>query len=905
MSACFYIKKVKVRMLFCYYVIEVQHHLSYHGLEYTIISHIPKYDLIPQIIPHLFAENNEYFLVGNRDEGMVFNCKEFMSYCREEYFYTHFKEIMEQDVICLPYVDENAFSTNSVLKSPFDTILKTMKNWCKKNKKGIMKGLIIYGYSLDSHLEFLKFPKCVSQNEQYCTLAEDLHQTVITYNPIEQVILLIKRAGSKDLEDEMKLSVSDLIKFVLIYNAILKKSGITLINLLVTEEVIDNYPWKCKYCKTHVIPMKTLDSVQFFEQWWVKKDLHNKSFIFKRKGSSHESNIKDFSHDFSAFILGFLAQYQSTTGKHFQGMLPALTNNAENQIEESVMISPKQLSIVNSSEKRLIIKGCHGSGISIVARERATAIAKTLEEKEEEILYYICYDSISQQLEAMQNICQVKLFPNNSGKKLSEILSEIVRDEPKQKTHIIVDLFDCEDLDDAEVDTLNNLLRTDLKLKDSILSLFCKPVEKRRIVDNVEKKSNMISDLEGMNVLELKYNMRNTIEIKNFLEFTVNALTRQKTNKTTTFFLRHRADTNKSVSQLESDFTGKSIALSVQTATSNPLVHKKRDPENQVKERKNRKAKTEPSKVTEPRVSKKAVKLNAAKKSSSKCRLTFDEALEYCETSSDDRKIAKKIENIFCHIKSTKCGHNVTFAIPSVYQINHSKNSNEFGILLALVLRVIFRDGKENWNRYDISELENITNGYEGKKTVILHFDVQNDIPQYLQLVFKFMGIHEKVTDKYEEFKRDDKKILICNYRSFGGLYCKRVIVMLYPSIYYLKHHLPECISYSTAYLSIIVLTEVKLVENANEEKETVKRLIDTWKNSSNNEPLVNLQSIEMEIFDEESGFEEPQSADVNTTELKFKMSSKLCSKLIARISEISTVPDKNNQKEVNAAVER
>ena len=68
---------------------------------------------------------------------------------------------------------------------------------------------------------------------------------------------------------------------------------------------------------------------------------------------------------------------------------------------------------------------------------------------------------------------------------------------------------------------------------------------------------------------------------------------------------------------------------------------------------------------------------------------------------------------------------------------------------------------------------------------------------------------------------------------------------------------------------------------------------------------MVNLQSIEMEIFDEESGFEEPQSADVNTTELKFKMSSKLCSKLIARISEISTVPDKNNQKEVNAAVER
>ena len=877
--------------------------MSYYGMKCTIISHIPKNDLISQIIPDLVAGNDAFFSVGSTEEGMVFNCNQFITYCKEEYFNVHFKEIMKQDVFCLPYVDENTLNTNSVLKSPFDTILKTMKSWCKKNRKGIMKGLVIYGYSLDSHLDFLKFPKYVSQNEQYCTLPEDLNQTVITYNPAEKVILLIKRARTKDLEYEMRLSVSDLIKFVLIYKPILENSGVTLLNLLLTDEVVDSYPWKCKFCKTQVISTKSLDSVQFFEQW-IKTNLRNKSFSFKKKDSSHESNMKDFSLDFPAYILGFLAQFQSTAGTDFQGMLPSLTNNAENQIEESVIILPKQLRIVNSGEKRLIIKGCYGSGISIVARERAAVIAKTLEKREEEMLCYICHDSLSQQLKRMQNISQVKLFQNKNGKKLSDILNEIIKNETKQKTHVIVELYDIEDLDDAEVDKLNNLLRTDVKLKDSIVSIFCKPVEKKRMIDNMERKSNMTSDLDGMKMVELKYNTRNTIDLIKFLKLTVDAITKEEANKT--FFPRDEDHTNNS----SSDITGRSTSPTVQIVTSNHTLHETTGFESQIKSEesgkpeKSRETKSQLVNIAEPQIKKKMVKLNDAKKTSDEYSLTFDEALEYYATFNDNQKITKKIESTFFHIFSNKCAHNVNLEIPSMYQINHPKNSNEFQILLALVLQEIFRCFEEDGNRCHISELENLTYGYEGEKFVIVHFDVQNDIPQYFQLVFKLMGMYEKVTNKYEEFKRDeDKRILICSYRAFGGFDCKRVIIVLYPSIYYLKHYLPECISYSTAYLGIIVLTDVNLVDNPNMERETMKGVIDTWKNSPDR---VKLQIIEMEICDVQNDFEEPQPGDVDAPgQLKFSISSNLHSKLVDRIAKISTVPDKNNQKEVNTAVER
>lgn len=50
----------------------------------------------------------------------------------------------------------------------------------------------------------------------------------------------------------------------------------------------------------------------------------------------------------------------------------------------------------------------------------------------------------------------------------------------------------------------------------------------------------MISVLEGMKEMALDCNMRNTIEIKKFFEFNVDALTRQIEDKTITFFPRHR-----------------------------------------------------------------------------------------------------------------------------------------------------------------------------------------------------------------------------------------------------------------------------------------------------------------------------------------------------------------------------
>ena len=67
-------------------------------------------------------------------------------------------------------------------------------------------------------------------------------------------------AIGKDLEDEIKLSTNDMVKFVLTFFDVLGKSGLKLINLLVTGEEFIDYQSKCESCKHQMISIKLFTS---------------------------------------------------------------------------------------------------------------------------------------------------------------------------------------------------------------------------------------------------------------------------------------------------------------------------------------------------------------------------------------------------------------------------------------------------------------------------------------------------------------------------------------------------------------------------------------------------------------------------------------------------------------------
>ena len=105
------------------------------------------------------------------------------------------------------------------------------------------------------------------------------------------------------------------------------------------------------------------------------------------------------------------------------------------------------------------------------------------------------------------------------------------------------------------------------------------------------------------------------------------------------------------------------------------------------------------------------------------------------------------------------------------------------------------------------------------KDHVVLHFDTVNDgIPSYLQFIFEYhFGIHEKVTNNYQEFA-SNKSILVCSYLTFRGLEHPEIIIIVDRDIYFLQHYLVESIARCTSKLSVVVLQNSTTLTKVTEE---------------------------------------------------------------------------------------
>ena len=99
-------------------------------------------------------------------------------------------------------------------------------------------------------------------------------------------------------------------------------------------------------------------------------------------------------------------------------------------------------------------------------------------------------------------------------------------------------------------------------------------------------------------------------------------------------------------------------------------------------------------------------------------------------------------------------------------------------------------------------------------------------------MAFKMMGILEKVTNKYVEFKKEiGRKIFIGGFRAFRGLEYPRVLAVLDGNIRGLEQYLPECLNRCTTFLYIIVLREnTEMLKKTHNEQITVQNVITAWK---------------------------------------------------------------------------
>ena len=771
--------------------------------EFSVISHVDD-DFIYEKIPKYCSKNKRKILLQlKRGQYLVGRDKLLLK--SREYFEQQLKGIIDEDVYSMPYVDDNSIHPN--VDTPFLTIMNTLKSWCYGNNKneGKMKGLVICGYNLDTHLKFLNFSNTILENYCFNLSPEELHEEsdklIITYNPAEKVIFLIRRANTDNLQNEMKLSTNDVMKFVLLHFDILKNSGIQVINLLVTDKEIDVIPLVCESCKHQVISMESFKSPDHFQSWWEIK--HEKFSI----SLCYQNINANFSEDFCAQLLFFFATHEIQRKSQFDGMLPLKTDYLREQVEEANFLTYEQLRIIYSKFKHQMVFGWYDSGISTVAQKRAEVISSRLNSNE--ILCFICYDSKSQLLVDKENNPKMKLILNENFMNLSDIVKGILEDnENKQKIHLMAVEYDTEELNNSQTKELREMFTRNEKLKDSYIFLGCQPIQKERTVKIMGKQYTTQIELKLYDKLcmkkeELNYSKRNTSEINALIVFTAN--------------------------QLEDE-------TAICELSSNNAVGAKTLFKAQAK----METKAHDHSVTKSKLGREKVGKDVEGENKNLFKkITFDETFELYnmdDSVSSRNKASNRdiVKSGFRYIiKPSKSEFNVKLVKPSIVEIKYTEDSKEHMIInlkkiLGQIICHDYRDHKD----YDILK------PCKSEKHVILHFDIQNDFPQYFNMVFQLMGKEQKVTNNYKEFIRDeDKTILVCNYRTFRGLKNSSVIVVLEPSLYHLKFCVLECLSRATVVLDVIVLN-IGHTGKRKKLTKTFQSTINKWKSLSKSESL-------------------------------------------------------------------
>ena len=472
---------------------------------YKIFAHEPCAEDISDAINKIRERKKDKIKVKHcRNKQHIMKETEFEEQCTT-HFEENFETLAADSPLILPCKEPDR------LKG----VAKVMEEWCRKrNDLSRIKGLILHNFSVLRHLEHFGFSREILKgNFKIQEFSEQ--PVIIVYNPQENVLLLIRHAENQDLVADIKLGLNDLKMFLLLFNDKLKGSNIKLISLVVTDKEC-NLESICPDCINHVIPLEVFKDAGTFDNWWEGKAAHFEI------GTVEEIDA-DFIKRFSAKMTGTMAATFI-----YNKYVPAMTENPDKQmINSKVLLTRKQMDIFYSEDKHMIIRGGFGCGKTIIATAMLKKISESL--KNDEKLYFICYDSRSELLDQIakdgqeNDFTNVILIHNKEKRKLSKIIKGIVEEsESARKINFVVDEYDGEDLDESEAKGLNEIFNE--LLKESFILLIEQPIKKERHIDNIPQKRNMFKLLENMKLYELTRVMRNSVEIHNLVKLTMDVL---------------------------------------------------------------------------------------------------------------------------------------------------------------------------------------------------------------------------------------------------------------------------------------------------------------------------------------------------------------------------------------------
>ena len=666
----------------------------------------------------------------------------------------------------------------SAVPTKFKGVIDTMSRWCESTAKGnYLKGFVLHSFLI----KHLYFKICNDELKDPCGKfnIEDFPSTptITVYNPKEKILFLIRVAESEDVENEIKLCGTELKMLMLLIGDELQNTGIKVIPLVVTDKES-----KCTGCKSYSILRKEVENIDLFTRWCEQKSV---DFDITPTDHFDESKAKNIS-----------AKFVSCMGAtEVNAVFPIFTTEKDKQMKGALLLlTPEQINILNSEDKHIIIEGPYGSGKSIIGRTKAKMIADNL--PEDELLYYISYDSRSALLNEIQrNNAKIKIYPDEEeqkGTKLSDMIMDILnrneigsqRNENncknQKKINLIIDEYDGEKLDQLEAIKLNGIIYMEYKkiFQDTVILLIAQSMKKERWANNKSIDTNRFDLLEQMQRKRLCLVMRNSIQIYNLLEVTKKVLE----SIATRYDLQEKkkSNTNNNEKGMPRERSAKSFSNRIEFSET---------------------------------------AMKSSKSQFGASDLELDEAFDYAGTPTADNR---EIENRFKYEEATNIRHGGESKLPVLFELY--RYDKEFDKILSLAA---------------VFENLQLASSTANSKHVLLHFNINNEIPRQALKLLDLKHdtkVTSKVTNSYVDFKNDSsrKYIFVGNFRTFRGLEHPRITIIVDRDIYSLQHYLVECIARCTTYLNVVLLGTNK----------SLKIITQRWKEGICGKPLVERRRI-------------------------------------------------------------
>ena len=706
----------------------------------------------------------------------------------------------------------------SVQGKPWEGIIDTLKYWCansNQGNKGDATGLIIRNYDLKNHLNFCGITDDEIKNfstfqsfEKKIETTQN-NQSFLVFNPSEKIILIIRMAGAKHhgvQKGEVYHCMDEVILLSFLLKDELKGSGVIVTGLVVYSGKNAHSQTGCIDCDNFVVSSKIFNSGHHFDNFWKTFASQN---IFEKFASSLEARGK--SNNVTLFeavaskIVGYLAHLQFKISE--KPVLPVPEKEPAGNIKQAELLLDRyQMEIAYSDEKRILLTGNYGTGKTVVALKKLELLYESV--KEDEVIYYVNFAGKSQlHLQVMEKYkTKEKVKVLGGGTSLSNILkSKILPNEAKndtKKIQLIVDEYNSQDLSEKESALLYQIFQEEKQFEHSTVLIAVQPIEIVRaeyFTTGGKKKEyseakHMFGKLkEIMEVFQLRYVMRTTVEINNLIKLTQSYLD-NKSNQYKGERQNYNEKRGKSASEKLFPELGQESFKAVNNIENRPNLS-----------RENPSAKSRYS-------------LNSVSDFPSATLIHTtpvysEEIIDHDElyklTSISRKKKKKNIQKVVTKYRYTcgsEIGHNINGPLPMLVKLVKSSDPCEQILLIAFLLLEIVK--------------------IKSKRIAIIHFDRTD--PLWFQLLFKVINFFPDVafTNNVGEFLRNSgNMVLVSNYNCLTGLEFSDVLLILDADEYHLKQFIPEAMARCMNKLTILVRSKLK----GNTKSDTVIDLVDHW----------------------------------------------------------------------------